>query len=122
MPIRPENVDRYPPDWPEISLAIRRDRAGWRCECPGRCGRGHAHRCEARNGQPHPQTGSRVVLTVAHLDGVPENCADDNLEAMCQACHLSYDLPEHIANRRAAVEAAWRAAGAVPLFELGDLT
>ncbi|PAM99602.1 hypothetical protein CJI59_22145 [Streptomyces sp. Alain-F2R5] len=40
MPIRPENRHRYPPDWPQISLAIK-ERAGWRCECgrgthPGR--------------------------------------------------------------------------------------
>jgi hypothetical protein len=31
MPIRPENRDRYPPEWPEISAAIRR-RAGNACE------------------------------------------------------------------------------------------
>lgn len=117
MPIRPENVDRYPPDWPEISLSIRRDRAGWRCECGGRCGRGHVHRCEARHGQPHPDTRSRVVLTTAHIDGVPENCADDNLEAMCQACHLSYDMAEHVANRRRSREAAWLAAGQLALFD-----
>lgn len=38
----------------------------------------------------------RVVLTVAHLDHTPENCADDNLAALCQRCHNRYDLP----NRR----------------------
>jgi hypothetical protein len=32
-----------------------------------------------------------VVLTVAHLDHQPENCADDNLKAMCQRCHNRYD-------------------------------
>jgi hypothetical protein len=31
MPIRPENLARYPKDWPEISAAIRK-RAGNRCE------------------------------------------------------------------------------------------
>lgn len=41
----------------------------------------------------HPDTGSIVVLTVAHLDHVPENCADDNLKAMCQRCHNRYDAP-----------------------------
>jgi hypothetical protein len=48
-----------------------------------------------------------VVLTVAHLgDPSPENCADDNLKAMCQRCHLRYDMPLHKQNaattRRAA--------------------
>lgn len=42
----------------------------------------------------------RVVLTVAHLDHTPENCADDNLIAMCQRCHLLYDKDEHAENAR----------------------
>jgi hypothetical protein len=41
----------------------------------------------------HPITDSIVVLTVAHLDHTPENCADDNLKAMCQRCHNRYDMP-----------------------------
>jgi hypothetical protein len=32
----------------------------------------------APNGAPHPVTGSRVVLTVAHLDHTPENCEAHN--------------------------------------------
>jgi hypothetical protein len=28
------------------------------------------------------------VLTVHHLDGNPANCADWNLAALCQRCHL----------------------------------
>lgn len=90
MPIRPENRDRYPADWPDISKRIRFDRAGGRCECDGRCGL-HTERCTARNREPHPVTGSKVVLTVAHLDHALECHDDDNLAAMCQRCHLIYD-------------------------------
>lgn len=36
-----------------------------------------------------------IILTVAHLDHVPENCADDNLRFWCQRCHLSYDAEHH---------------------------
>lgn len=43
---------------------------------------------------------TRVVLTVAHLDHTPENCADDNLAALCQRCHLGYDLATHVRNAR----------------------
>jgi 5-methylcytosine-specific restriction endonuclease McrA len=89
MPIRPENRERYPKDWKAISLAVRK-RAGHRCE-----------QCDAENGQPHPVTGSRVVLTVAHLDHMPENCADDNLKAWCQLCHNTYDAAHRAENRRA---------------------
>lgn len=87
MPIRPENRARYPKDWKSISLRVR-ERAGNRCE-----GSPAWPDCRAENGMPHPITGSRVVLTVAHLDHTPENCADDNLKAWCQRCHNAYDAP-----------------------------
>lgn len=85
MPIRPENRARYPVDWPAISRA-RRAAAGQRCE-----GSPAYPTCCAENGCPHPVTGSKVVLTVAHLDHTPENCAAENLRAWCQRCHLTYD-------------------------------
>jgi 5-methylcytosine-specific restriction endonuclease McrA len=81
MPIRAENRHRYPKDWRSISLSIR-ERAGWRCEREG---------CGAVHGEPHPITGSKVVLTVMHLDHVPENSDPSNLRAACQRCHLRYD-------------------------------
>lgn len=102
MPIRPENRARYPKDWPAISLRIR-ERAEWRCEFVE-----NGERCEARQGMPHPLTGSKVVLTVAHLDHTPENCADENLLAGCQRCHNRYDAPM----RRAGIKARARAAAA----------
>lgn len=39
-----------------------------------------------------------IVLTVAHLDHQPENCAPENLAAMCQRHHLAYDADHHRAN------------------------
>ena len=36
-----------------------------------------------------------IVLTIAHLDHVPENSADDNLRAFCQRHHLRHDLAHH---------------------------
>jgi hypothetical protein len=111
MPIRPENRHRYPTDWKAISLRIRTVRAAGRCECLGECGRGtHTGRCPNVNGGTAYGTGSKVVLTVAHLNHTPEDCRDDNLRAMCQGCHLHYDRDHHretaAATRRAAVEAA----------------
>lgn len=93
MPIRPENKARYPKDWKVISLRIRNERAKGLCECEGECGIDHGGRCNERNHTHHSETGSRVVLTVAHLDHIPENCGDDNLKAMCQRCHNRYDAP-----------------------------
>ncbi len=95
MPIRPENKNRYPKNWPEIRAHIRA-RSGNRCECEGECGRGTHHgRCPNLNGGEAYGTGSTVVLTVAHLDHTPEHCGDDNLRHMCQGCHLNYDIDHH---------------------------
>lgn len=96
MPIRPENAARYPANWPQISQRIRFERAGGRCECEGECGRGTHHgRCTNVHGGAAYGTGSVVVLTVAHLNHVPEECDDVNLKAMCQGCHLHYDREHH---------------------------
>jgi 5-methylcytosine-specific restriction endonuclease McrA len=89
VPIRPERKSRYPQNWPEISKRIRFERAGNRCEF-----------CGARNYHPHPINGSKVVLTVAHLNHVPEDCRDENLKALCQRCHLEYDRPYHQMTRK----------------------
>jgi hypothetical protein len=95
MPIRPCQKARYPKDWRAISLSVR-ERAGWRCEgSPG-----FYPDCRAAHGEPHPLTGSKVVLTVAHLDHAPENNNPSNLRAMCQRCHLTYDAKEHGKNAR----------------------
>lgn len=41
-----------------------------------------------------------IVLTVAHLNHVPEDCRPENLQALCQACHLRHDAAHHAANAR----------------------
>jgi len=118
VPVRPENKSRYPADWPEISKEIRFVRAGGRCECAGECGRGtHGGRCPNVHGGKAYSTGSKVVLTTAHLDHTPENCDPANLKAMCQGCHLHYDKDHHAetASRTRAIAAA---AGMSPLFEM----
>ncbi|ATN94982.1 hypothetical protein [Leptospira phage LE3] len=89
MPIRPENKNRYPKDWDSISYKIRFDRAKGKCEW-----------CEAENYKPHPVTGSKVILTVAHLNHTPEDCREENLVALCQRCHLNYDRHIHVKNRK----------------------
>lgn len=96
----PMNRERYPLDWNDISLRIRRDRAHGRCECTGECGRHVSTRCDEMNGTPgHHQNGT-VVLTVAHLNHLPTDCREDNLKAMCQRCHLRYDAALHATNRK----------------------
>lgn len=87
MPIRPENKGRYPKNWKDIVSQVR-ERSGDCCE-----GSPAYPNCRAVNYQPHPVTGSKVVLTTAHLDHTPENNRMDNLRHWCQRCHITYDAP-----------------------------
>lgn len=141
MPIRPENKARYPKDWPAISARIR-ERAGNRCEECGIENYALGGRNKHGDWMPAQPTGDnglrltwplpgdlgwcgngetegaarlrivRIVLTVAHLDHTPENCADENLRCWCQRCHNRYDG----ANRRNGIQERTRAQKAV-----GDL-
>ena len=140
MPIRPENRSRYPKDWPAISLRIR-ERAGQKCEWCGvenyalgawiegkwwrAAPKGTGLNDDPRPGGQfpcwHPSGAdvqwakvTRIILTVAHLDHTPENCADENLKALCQRCHNRYDMPM----RRAGIkERARQSCAARDLFE-----
>jgi 5-methylcytosine-specific restriction endonuclease McrA len=42
----------------------------------------------------------RIVLTVAHLNHDPRDNRDENLQALCQWCHLHHDVRFHHANAR----------------------
>ena len=91
MPIRPEMRKRYPADWKLRSRFVRTVRARNRCE-----------RCGAENGLPHPRTGSKVVLTCAHIyDDRPEAANLLNLSALCQLCHNRHDAKSRACRRRA---------------------
>lgn len=43
---------------------------------------------------------TKIILTIAHMDHVPEHVDDSNLKALCQRCHLVYDAEHHAANAR----------------------
>jgi hypothetical protein len=109
MPIRPSEKLRYPKDWPAISKRIR-ERAGNKCE-----------KCGVPNGVYRNKTTgetttnlmqvetwdlcdgdkiAKIVLTVGHLNHIPEDCRDENLKAWCQKCHRRYDRDHHQTNAR----------------------
>jgi hypothetical protein len=122
MPIKPENKKLYPANWPQISRRIRVGRANNYCEVCGVRNYSVGYRINGEfhylSAPPfnHPAGFSDfmaaieitwhyndwcdqdpkaivIVLTVAHLDHNPENCADNNLLCMCQRCHNIYDRP-----------------------------
>jgi len=106
------NRNLYPSNWNEIRAAILK-RADNRCEF---CGVDNGSKgWRDKHGEFHAivdlayasvrdlrlMTGMKViaiVLTVAHLDHNPANCEPDNLRALCQMCHLNYDLKHHLRN------------------------
>lgn len=120
MPIKPENRARYPADWSDVRNRIL-ERARHQCEHDG-CKARHRELGYWRDGawvrlpQSLREAGFdragqivgcsdgpdikiiMIVLTIAHLDHQPENCADDNLRAWCQRHHLAYDAEHHKAN------------------------
>jgi hypothetical protein len=133
MPIKPENLARYPANWPVVRARIQ-DRARNRCE---QCGvangawgyrvDGVFHRVNKRQTIEVVRSGREwvrppfwlgqhriivIVCTTAHLDHQPENCSDENLRFWCQRCHLRYDHAHHQRN-------AWetrRAGKAIEMF------
>ena len=85
----PVDMKRYPKEWPEISAHVKK-LANYKCE-----------RCGAEHGKPHPLTGSKVILTVAHVGPNKHDKMDcSQLEALCQRCHIREDIEEHLANSR----------------------
>ena len=90
MPLRRELKDRYPADWDARSRFVRFHRARNKCEW-----------CGAANSEPHPITGSTVVLTAAHVnDRRPEAASLLNLAALCQRCHNRHDAKSRAQSRR----------------------
>ncbi len=105
-PIRADMRARYPADWKARSRFVRHYRARNRCEW-----------CNAANGEPHPATGSRVVLTVAHVySKAPEDAHLLNLAALCQRCHNRHDAGDRQAARRERLAKRRRDAGQLPLL------
>ena len=85
----PINYADYPDNWNEIRERILK----------------RANHCCEHCGVPNytvKSNGTKVVLTIAHLDHDKENhdVKDERLAALCQKCHLGYDLSRHIENRK----------------------
>lgn len=102
----PMQRERYPDNWDAIALQIKTE-ANWKCQ---ECGRVCRQAGEALHDfidrvvpkvhckesydllEEITQKPTRFVLTVAHLNHIPEDCSRENLKAMCSVCHCRYDL------------------------------
>ena len=99
MPITIENQKKYPGGsirsqcWQDIRAWVRL-RSGDKCE-----GSPAFPDCRAVNGQPHPETHSVVVLTVAHVNHDPAKNGPNDVRHWCQRCHNTHDAPFRAKNR-----------------------
>lgn len=115
MPIRSEFRHFYRgPVWAAVRASIL-DRAEFRCE---RCGKpNHRLVWVTRDGTGRwfgnapaawsaaragvlPLYRIRVVITIAHLNHDPADNRPENLQALCQRCHLAHDVKHHYATAR----------------------
>lgn len=114
MPIRTERMALYPGGgthsavWRAFRASLI-ERSGNRCE-----GTPIHPDCRAENGKAHPETGSRVVLTIAHMDHDESHADPERCRALCQRCHLRWDAKHHAANAAATRRAKL---GNLELFE-----
>lgn len=83
----PIDYKKYPSNWKDIRKGII-DRSENVCEL-----------CGSPNGGKQWKTGSKVVLTVAHIDQDIKNNKPYNLLALCQRCHLRIDMPYKMKKR-----------------------
>jgi hypothetical protein len=84
----PIDYSQYHPKWKLISRLIRFKRAKNKCEW-----------CGVEN-YTQTEKGSKIVLTVAHIDHDKNNNRFNNLAALCQKCHLKHDINQHVDNRK----------------------
>ena len=110
----PWNKKEYPTNWNDIRKRIL-ERADNKCEFCGVINKSIIHRYgkgiydwnywpEGMESEVWSLDGLKstlIVLTIAHLDHDKTNhdVSDDRLKALCQKCHLGYDLKRHISNR-----------------------
>ena len=103
----PIDYKKYPPDWKERRRRILK-RAGNKCEF---CGvENHAFGVRDSEGKFNKMEETcfidgkiiQIVLTIAHLDHDETNwdVKDDRLAALCQQCHLRYDIQEKKRRRK----------------------
>ena len=93
------NVSDYSPDWKAVTASVREramtTRRRVRCECRGECLK-HRGRCEEVH-MTWPRARRRrgnvkIRITTAHLCHETKCDKRNHLRAMCEPCHLIYDL------------------------------
>ncbi len=142
MPIKPENKARYPENWKQIREAIleRANNCCEQCKVPNGwriargvgpfagtyqvedanvyCAETGEYIARVRMSEYQVKTMVTIVLTIAHLDHIPENCdgmdkggpvlpiEQSNLRALCQMHHLRHDAKHHAETARQTRRAA----------------
>lgn len=81
-----KNRNRYPDNWNEIALKVKKE-ANWTCQ---RCGLECFPTKFLKHFTSTPSERTKLTLTVHHADYDPSNNHPSNLVTLCSACHLYY--------------------------------
>jgi 5-methylcytosine-specific restriction endonuclease McrA len=77
-------TSRYPKNWPEIATKIKQ-KVHWRCQsCLRQCLKPGDNTSKLTKSERTAKT-----LVVHHCNYTPEDNREENLMALCTACHLS---------------------------------
>ena len=90
-----ESVLTHPPDpWHPLFVQAMLTSVGARCQ-----GSPAYPQCCAVQGQPHPATGTPVILTIVQRDWASTPLDEDPLRVWCQRCRHSYEVAQRQATR-----------------------
>ncbi len=112
----PMNYKEYPANWKtEIRPAVL-SRANNCCEFCGVKNHSIIHRfgkgvndweywpegMDSESWNVDGKKSTKIILTIAHLDHdkLNHDVKLDRLKALCQKCHLTYDMKHHVSNRK----------------------
>lgn len=96
----PINYKNYSSDFKLRSRFIRFVRAKNRCENCGAWNYQFLDKHTRELTDPTDANAIRIVLTTSHLDHDITNNSFYNLKALCQKCHINYDIPHRKESRR----------------------
>ena len=117
----PMDFSRYPEDWRDLALKLKKKAKCQQCKKPCRRQGESVADFEKRLSlkwkpllseklEDYERTGvlqykpKRFLLTVAHLDQNPSNIESENLRVLCAPCHLRFDVQFRGYNHRRLLE------------------
>lgn len=103
----PINYIYYAPNWKDVVRPEALKRAGYRCQRCKAPNKALIWRDKSGDWTQFPESDiqrgfverknlTKIILTIAHLNHLTFDNRPENLQALCQKCHLHHDLPHKL--------------------------